>query len=106
MTSGSLCYKSSCHNLSTDLALHRYPLPPVRVLSVIQIISGISSFILFIILSILSLDTRHSLTCEELYCGLVFITVGVFGLYTVRHVNITSLTPFMILNIFGCIFAG
>ena len=59
-----------------------------------------------LILSILSLDTRHSLTCEELYCGLVFITVGVFGLYTVRHVNITSLTPFMILNIFGCIFAG
>ena len=38
--------------------------------------------------------------------GLAFIFIGAFGLYTVKHINITSLTPFMILNIFGCIFAG
>ena len=106
MTCGSLCYKSSCFNISGALAPHRYPLIPVRIFSVLQILLGVTSFLFFMALFIFSLDSRHSLTCEEIYCGLAFVCIGAFGLYTVKHINMTSLTPFMILNIFGCIFAG
>ena len=64
------------------------------------------SVLFFITLFTFSFDSRHSLTCEEIYCGLVFIGIGLFGLYTIKTVNLVSLTPFMILNIFGVIFAS
>ena len=101
-----MCYKSCCFNISGAVAPHRYPLLPVRIFSILQIVLGVSSLLFFMALFIFALDTRHSLTCEEIYCGLAFICIGAFGLYTVKHINMTSLTPFMILNIFGCIFAG
>ena len=101
-----MCYKSCSFTISGAVAPHRYPLLPVRIFSILQIIIGVTSFLFFLALFIFSLDTRHSLTCEEIYCGLAFLCIGAFGLYTVKHVNMTSLTPFMILNIFGCIFAG
>ena len=63
------------------------------------------SVIIFVALFTFSFDSRHTLTFEEIYCGFVFIGIGVFGLYTLKRVSLTSLTPFMILNIFGCIFA-
>ena len=108
MTYGSVCYKSCCSNISGPLTPHRYPLTPVRILSILQIIIGVTSFLFFLALFIFSLDTRHSLTCEEIYCGLAFLAIGAFGLYTVKQVKMTSvtITPFIILNIFGCIFAG
>jgi len=51
-------------------------------------------------------DARHSLTFEEVYCGLLFIGIGLFGFYTVKHLAVTSLTPFMVLNIIACLFSG
>ena len=62
--------------------------------------------VIFVALFTFSFDSRHTLTFEEIYCGFVFIGIGVFGLYTLKRVSLTCLTPFMILNIFGCIFAG
>ena len=61
--------------------------------------------VIFVALFTFSFDSRHTLTFEEIYCGFVFIGIGVFGLYTLKRVSLTCLTPFMILNIFGCIFA-
>ena len=62
--------------------------------------------IFFIILFTFNFDTRHSLTYEEIYCGFIFLGIGMFGLYTIKTINLISITPFMILNIFGCIFAS
>ena len=42
----------------------------------------------------------------QVYCGLLFIGIGLFGFYTVKHLAVTSLTPFMVLNIIACLFSG
>jgi len=105
VTCGFVYYKSSCFTVSGEVASDSYPLTSVRIFSILQIVIGVSSIVLFLLLLSLSLDSRHSLTFEELYCGLVFLCVGVFGLFTLKHVTITSLTPFLILNFFACIFA-
>ena len=66
-----------------------------------QIFLGVGSFVIFFILLSFYLDTRHSLTCEELYCGFAFICIGCFGLYAVRNISLATITSFLILNIFG-----
>ena len=76
------------------------------MLSYLHIILGSSLIVFFIILCTFSFDTRHSLTCEEIYCGFIFVAIGLFGLHTMKNINLTSLTSFMILNIFGCLFAS
>jgi len=106
ITCASLCRKSCCFNEDAPVSTHRYPVVPVKMFSGLQILVGVCSILFFFILFSLSFDARHTLTFEEIYCGLVFIGIGVFGFYTVRRVSETSLTPFLVLNIFGCIFAG
>ena len=115
-----LCLATTCVSLGTKaccsvnharfrqdaLTQHKYPILPMKLLSSMHIFIGIVCLLLFAILFTLSFDARHSLTCEEVYCGLLFIGIGVFGFYTLKRVNVTSLTPFMVLNIFGFIFAG
>ena len=46
------------------------------------------------------------LIITQVYCGLLFIGIGLFGFYTVKHLAVTSLTPFMVLNIIACLFSG
>ena len=106
VTCASLCSKSCCYTEQNLVNAHNYPLVPVKMFSALQILVGVCSILFFFILFTLSFDTRHTLTFEEVYCGFVFIGIGIFGFFTVRRVSLTSLTPFMILNIFGCIFAG
>jgi len=85
---------------------HKYPSLSIKLLSSLQIFIGSLCLFLFVVLFSLSFDARHSLTFEEIYCGLLFIGIGLFGFYTVKHLAVTSLTPYMLLNIFGCLFAG
>eukprot|EP00090_Calanus_glacialis_P000865 TRINITY_DN10614_c0_g1_i1.p1 TRINITY_DN10614_c0_g1~~TRINITY_DN10614_c0_g1_i1.p1 ORF type:complete len:440 (-),score=114.94 TRINITY_DN10614_c0_g1_i1:149-1468(-) len=106
ITCASLCSKSCCFNDQASISAHSYPVVPVKMFSGLQILVGVCSILFFFILFTLSFDARHTLTFEEIYCGLVFIGIGIFGFYTVRRLSVTSLTPFMVLNIFGCIFAG
>ena len=105
VTCASLCRKSCCFNDDTSISAHRYPVVPVKMFSALQILVGVCSILFFFILFSLSFDARHTLTFEEIYCGFVFIGIGVFGFYTVRKVSETSVTPFLVLNIFGCLFA-
>lgn len=75
--------------------------------SYLHIIVGSSLIVLFISLFIFHLDTRHSLTNEEVYCGLVIISIGSFGLYSIKKgISLTNMTAILILNFFGCVFAG
>jgi len=106
ITCASLCSKSCCFNDAGTISTHNYPVVPVKMFSGLQILVGVCSILFFIFLFTLSFDARHTLTFEEIYCGFVFIGIGVFGFYTVKNISVTSLTPFMVLNIFGCLFAG
>ena len=74
--------------------------------SYLHIVVGSCLIILFIALFIFHLDTRHSLTNEEVYCGLVIISIGSFGLYSIKKgISLTNLTALLILNFFGKLFA-
>ena len=106
ITCASLCTKTCFYYDQPLICVHNYPVIPVRVFSSIQILVGIASLLFFFILFTLSFDMRHTLTFEEVYCGFVFIGIGTFGFYTIKKVSLTSLTPFMVLNVFGVLFAG
>jgi len=41
---------------------------------------------------------------EEIWCGIIFIIIGIFGVFTARRASVSWLTAFVTLSVFGSLF--
>jgi len=71
---------------------------PVKIMSILQISIGLFCLICFP----LNIYVARTFSIfEEIWCGVIFISTGIFGLIAVRRGGVSLVTAFMVINLFA-----
>jgi len=100
IASSSMCCGEVCCR-KRQIDTNRFKPSGILVLSSIQLVVGSFCIICFL-LNIFVIDVFSIF--EEIWCGIFFVIIGIVGLFAARRQQISLVTVFLILNIFGSLF--